>query len=48
MARPHRSDLPAAITGFVVGASLIFALMVGIVTMTNGKYASEAAAESTK
>lgn len=51
MAHRSGSDLPAAITGFVVGASLIFALMVAIVQMTNSKYASEAAgaaSESTR
>jgi hypothetical protein len=48
MANSQRSDFGAALTGLVVGASVLFLLVFGIVEMTNAKYAHETKAESTK
>jgi hypothetical protein len=37
---PHRSsDLGAALTGFVVGGTVLFAVMFAIVILTNNHYA---------
>lgn len=47
---PH-SDKSAAFTGLLVTAAALFALVLGIVMMTNAKYAGEkhgAAAEAQK
>jgi hypothetical protein len=48
MAHSQRSDFGAALTGLVVGASILFVLVFSIVEMTNAKYAHESKAESTK
>lgn len=42
------SDFGAALTGFVVGGCVLFALVFGIVTIVNHSYASETPAEATK
>ena len=42
---PHRpSDLGAALTGFVVGGTVLFAVVFAIVILTNNHYASKEAA----
>jgi hypothetical protein len=48
MASQRKSDFGAALTGLVVGACVLFALVFTIVTLTNHKYAGESKAESTK
>jgi len=49
MAPSHRSDFGAALTGLVVGACVLFALVFGIVRMTNHLYEGEGAkAEATR
>ncbi len=50
MQSTHRStDFPAALTGLVVGGCVIFAILFGIVILTNNKYAAEKpAAAATK
>jgi hypothetical protein len=48
MAAPKEGDLRAGLTGLIVGALLLGAVLTAIVRLTNAKYASEtpAAAES--
>ena len=44
MTQPHKSsDLGAALTGLVVGATVLFALMFAIVKLTNASYAKHKA-----
>lgn len=43
MAGARRSDFGAALTGLVVGACVLFAILFGIVELTNHKYAGESA-----
>lgn len=47
-ARRNSSDFTAALTGLVVGGCVLFALVFGIVQITNHMYAGESAAEATK
>jgi hypothetical protein len=35
------TDFPAAITGFVVGGCIVFAILFGVVVLTNNHYAGE-------
>lgn len=42
----RRSDLLPALTGLVVGASVLFVLVFGIVQLTNSMYSGEANAEA--
>lgn len=43
------TDFPAALTGLVVGGCVVFAVLFGIVVLTNNHYASEKpAAAATK
>lgn len=44
----RRSDFMAALTGLVVGGSILFALVFGIVTLTNRLYAGETHAEAAR
>ena len=45
----QRTDFPAALTGLVVGGCVIFAILFGIVVLTNNHYAAEKpAAAATK
>ncbi len=37
----QRTDFPAALTGLVVGGCMIFAILFGIVIITNNHYAAE-------
>ena len=37
----HGTDFPAALTGLVVGGSIVFAILFGIVMITNHHYAGE-------
>jgi hypothetical protein len=37
----HSSDLGAALTGLVVGATVLFVIVFAIVQLTNAKYAGE-------
>jgi hypothetical protein len=48
MAAPKEGDLRAGLTGLIVGAVLLLAVMTAIVHFTNTKYAGEtpAAAEA--
>ncbi len=47
--RQHGTDFPAALTGLVVGGCMVFAILFGIVVITNNHYASEKpAAAATK
>jgi hypothetical protein len=48
MTAPKEGDLKAGVTGLIVGAVLLFAIMTTIVHFTNLKYAGEtpAAAET--
>ena len=49
MASSHRTDFAPALTGLVVGACVLFALVFGIVTLVNNSYAGEKpAAEASK
>lgn len=43
------TDFPAALTGLVVGGCMVFAILFGIVIITNNRYAAEKpAAAATK
>lgn len=45
----HSTDFPAALTGLVVGGAIMFAILFGIVVLTNHHYAAEKpAAAATK
>jgi hypothetical protein len=48
MTAPKEGDLRAGLTGLIIGAVLLFAVMTTIVHFTNAKYAGEtpAAAET--
>lgn len=49
METKQRTDFPAAVTGLVVGGCIIFAILFGIVTITNHHFAGEkSAAAATK
>ena len=49
MQTKQHTDFPAAITGLVVGGCFVFAILFGIVVITNHHYAGEkAAATATK
>ena len=37
----HGTDFPAALTGLVVGGCIVFAILFGIVVVTNHHFASE-------
>jgi hypothetical protein len=37
----HQSDFGAAITGLIVGGCIVFAILFGVVELTNHHYASE-------
>lgn len=41
METKQQTDFPAAITGLVVGGCIVFAILFGIVVMTNHHYAGE-------
>lgn len=41
MAHPRSSDLGAALTGLVVGVTVLFAIVFAIVQMTNAYYSSK-------
>jgi len=43
MASQRRSDFGAALTGLVVGGCLVYAIVFGIVHLTNLKYAGHSA-----
>ncbi len=47
-ARRKSSDFTAALTGLVVGGCVLFALVFGIVEITNHLYAGETPAQATK
>ncbi len=48
-AKQKSTDFPAALTGLVVGGCMVFAILFGIVVLTNNHYASEKpAAAATK
>ncbi|MEO6866079.1 MAG: hypothetical protein ABI229_11545 [Gemmatimonadaceae bacterium] len=48
-AKQKGTDFPAALTGLVVGGCMVFAILFGIVVLTNNHYASEKpAAAATK
>jgi uncharacterized protein (DUF983 family) len=47
MAKQRSSDLGAALTGLVVGAVVLFAIMFAIVKITNASYASHEPAAAT-
>jgi hypothetical protein len=45
----HSTDFSAALTGLVVGGCVVFAILFGIVVLTNNHYAAEKpAAAATK
>ena len=49
MQTKQHTDFPAAITGLVVGGCFVFAILFGIVVITNHHYAGEkTAAAATK
>jgi hypothetical protein len=48
MAPPKEGDLKAGLTGLIIGAVLLFAVMTTIVHFTNAKYAGENPAAETK
>ena len=41
----HRGDMKAAFTGLILGAIVLFGIVVTIVKFTNQHYSQEAAAE---
>ena len=41
MSHPLPGDKPAGYLGLIIGAVVLFALIVGIVKMTNARYANE-------
>ncbi|MBA3342275.1 MAG: hypothetical protein H0T48_10600 [Gemmatimonadaceae bacterium] len=41
-----KTDLSAALTGFILGAVVLFLVVTTIVILTNAKYRNEAAAEA--
>ena len=41
-----KTDLSAALTGFILGAVVLFLAVTTIVILTNSKYRNEAAAEA--
>ena len=41
----HKEDKAAGITGFIVGAVLLFALVIGVVAWTNSRFEGHGAAE---
>lgn len=41
--KQHGTDFPAALTGLVVGGCIVFAILFGIVVITNHHYADETA-----
>ena len=47
MAR-KKTDLSAALTGFILGVVILFLGITTIVVLTNAKYRNKAAAESVK
>ncbi len=47
MATKTKTDLGAALTGFVLGAVTLFLLLTAIVLLTNAHYRGKAAAEGT-
>ncbi|MEO7103541.1 MAG: hypothetical protein ABI311_09145 [Gemmatimonadaceae bacterium] len=49
MQTKQHTDFPAALTGLVVGGAFVFAILFGIVVITNHHYAGEkTAAAATK
>lgn len=44
----HKRDFWPAVTGFIVGACVLFALVFGIVTLTNARYAGETPAAAAR
>jgi hypothetical protein len=40
----HKEDKAAGITGFIVGAVLLFALVIGVVAWTNSRFEGHGAA----
>ena len=47
MAVKKKTDLGAALTGFILGAVTLFLLLTSIVLLTNAKYRDKEAAEAT-
>lgn len=47
MATKKKTDLSAALTGFILGAVTLFLLMTAIVLLTNAKYRHAEGAEGT-
>ncbi len=48
MATKKKTDLGAALTGFVLGAVTLFLLLTSIVLLTNAKYRHKEAAEGAR
>ncbi len=48
MATKKKTDLSAALTGFILGAVTLFLLLTSIVLLTNAHFRDKAAAEAHK
>jgi hypothetical protein len=48
MARKKKTDLSAALTGFILGSVTLFLLLTSIVLLTNAHFRDKEAAETTQ